>query len=81
MRRILLLAVAAALLAPTALASSNFPETIPLPNGWLPEGIAIGTGTSFYAGSRATGAVYIGDLRTGTQGPDPGCRRAASPPG
>src|SRR5690242_3025925 len=66
MRRILLAVVAAALLAPAALAKTNFPETIPLPNGWQPEGIAIGTGTSFYAGSRATGAVYAGDLRTGT---------------
>ena len=65
MRRILLLVVAAALLAPAALAKSTFPDTIPLPNGWQPEGIAIGTGTSFYAGSRATGAVYAGDLRTG----------------
>jgi sugar lactone lactonase YvrE len=65
MRRYLLLAVAAAVLAPAALASSNVPETIPLPNGWQPEGIAIGHGTTFYAGSRATGAVYTGDLRTG----------------
>jgi sugar lactone lactonase YvrE len=65
MRRIPLLAVAAALLAPAALANSNFPETIRLPNGWLPEGIAMGTGTTFYAGSRANGAVYAGDVRTG----------------
>src|SRR4051812_44922594 len=65
MRRILLIAVAAALLAPAALARSSFPETIPLPNGWQPEGIAIGPGTTFYAGSRATGAVYAGDLRPG----------------
>ncbi len=39
--------------------------TIPLPDGWQPEGIAIGNGKTFYAGSRATGAVYSGDLRTG----------------
>lgn len=65
MRRILLLLVAAAALAaPAATASDSFPETIALPNGWLPEGIAI-EGTTFYAGSRANGAVWRGDLRTG----------------
>jgi sugar lactone lactonase YvrE len=65
MRRILLLlAAAAALAASVATANDSFPETIPLPNGWMPEGIAI-EGTTFYAGSRANGAVYRGDLRTG----------------
>jgi len=57
---ILLLATLAA-----AAAARPFPETIPLPDGWQPEGIAIGKGNSFYAGSRATGAIYRGDLRTG----------------
>ena len=38
---------------------------ISLPDGWLPEGIAIGPGPTFYAGSRANGAVYRGDVRTG----------------
>jgi sugar lactone lactonase YvrE len=52
-------------LASTAVASHRFPETIPLPNGWQPEGIATGQGTDFFAGSRATGAVFAGDLRTG----------------
>src|SRR5262245_64948382 len=67
MRRITLfaLALAAALTVPVALAKSSFPDTIPLPNGWQPEGIAIGAGTTFYAGSIPTGAVYAGDLRTG----------------
>ena len=65
MRRIvLLLAAAAAVAAPAALAKS-FPDTISLPNGWQPEGIAIGNGTTFYVGSIPTGAVYRGDLRTG----------------
>jgi sugar lactone lactonase YvrE len=64
MRRILLLlAVGLAVAAPAALAKP-FPETVPLPNGWLPEGIAI-KGNTFYAGSRANGAIYRGDLRTG----------------
>jgi sugar lactone lactonase YvrE len=42
-----------------------FPDVIALPNGIQPEGIEIGNGTTFYAGSRATGAVVRGDLRAG----------------
>jgi sugar lactone lactonase YvrE len=64
MRRIVLLLAVAAVAAPAALAQT-FPATIPLPNGWQPEGIAIGKGTTFYVGSIPTGAVYRGDLRTG----------------
>jgi sugar lactone lactonase YvrE len=45
-------------------ASTRFPETIGLPNGFRPEGIAI-EGTTFYVGSISTGAIYRGDLRTG----------------
>lgn len=63
--------------APTALhtrvdaprASSEkivFPDAIPLPNGFSPEGIAFGAGTTFYVGSLATGAIFRGDARTGT---------------
>ena len=54
-----------AVLAATAAASSMFPETLALPNGFRPEGISIGNGTTFYVGSIPTGAVYRGDLRTG----------------
>ena len=43
-----------------------FPSIINLPNGWRPEGIAIGKGNTFYVGSLANGAIYRGDLRTGT---------------
>ncbi len=43
----------------------NFPELIALPNGFAPEGISIGRGTSFYVGSLVNGAIYRGDLRTG----------------
>jgi sugar lactone lactonase YvrE len=67
MRRVLLLFLliaAAALTASAASAKDSFPEKIPLPAGWQPEGIAI-QGNTFYAGSRANGAVYHGDLRTG----------------
>jgi sugar lactone lactonase YvrE len=67
--RILIVAVLAcgALAAPSS-AGEPFPERIPLPNGWQPEGIATGRGTDFFAGSRAgafAGAVFAGDLRTG----------------
>lgn len=48
----------------TALAKP-FPDTLQLPNGWQPEGIATGTGTTIYAGSLADGSVWKGDLRTG----------------
>ena len=67
MRRIALIVTSAALLATAAAGSSAtvFPETIALPNAWLPEGIAIAPGGMFYSGSRANGAVYGGSLRTG----------------
>lgn len=65
MRRFTLLAALAVLVIPTALAKSSFPATIALPNGFQPEGIAVGKGSTFYVGSIPTGAVYTGDLRTG----------------
>ena len=36
-----------------------------VPNGWQPEGIAVGRGSNFYVGSLLHGGVYGGDLRTG----------------
>ena len=71
MRRLALLAVAllAATLPATAAAhhpsGSPFPKLIALPVGFQPEGIAI-KHESFFVGSIPTGAVYRGDLRTGT---------------
>ena len=65
-RLVLLLTTLACLAVPAALAKSSFPETIPLPNGFQPEGIAVGNGDTFYVGSIPTGAVYAGSLRTGT---------------
>lgn len=47
-----------------AFAQDN-PETIALPNGYQPEGIAAGTGTTLYAGSLASGAIYQTDVTTG----------------
>jgi len=43
-----------------------FPDVIQLPTGFQPEGIEVGKGTTFYVGSVATGAIYRGNLRTGT---------------
>jgi hypothetical protein len=55
----------ATLLASAALLAAPFPETIPVPAGSDPEGIATGKGTTFYVGSRQDGSVYSGSLRTG----------------
>lgn len=66
MRRIILLATAVlALGASAALAQGVFPKKIALPNAFAPEGIEVGNGNAFYVGSVGTGAVYVGDLRTG----------------
>ena len=46
-------------------AAVPFPDVISLPDGFQPEGIATGKGTTFYVGSIPTGAVYRGDLMTG----------------
>jgi hypothetical protein len=60
---LLLLALAAFSIAAAPLEA--FPEIIPLPDGFRPEGIAVGRGYTFYTGSLANGAIYSGDLRTG----------------
>jgi streptogramin lyase len=73
-------AVSAALLAPGPNANAGpdtFPDSFPLPNGFQPEGIAIGPGPTAWFGSRVDGDIYRVDLRTGdgqviSQGPGPG---------
>lgn len=45
--------------------AQSFPEVIPLPNGFQPEGIVIGEGNTAYAGSLANGDIYAADLVTG----------------
>ena len=65
MRRTILLTAIVAVIAASAALAKSFPATIALPNGWQPEGIAVGDGSTFYVGSIPTGAVYRGDLRTG----------------
>ena len=67
-RRLALLALALGALLVTAAplaAERPFPETIALPNGFAPEGIAVGRGDTFFVGSIPTGAIYRGSLRTG----------------
>ena len=55
-----LLVVAAVLaLAPAVTrAAPRWPDTIALPNGWLPEGVVTGRGPVIYSGSRSNGAIY-----------------------
>ncbi|KAA1419855.1 superoxide dismutase [Mumia zhuanghuii] len=65
---------AAAVLAPAPAVAKAFPDRIELPDGFLPEGIAIGPGPTAWFGSRADGDVYEVDPRTGrgeviSQGP------------
>lgn len=45
--------------------SAQFPAEIDLPEGFFPEGITIGRGTTFFVGSLADGSIFRGDLRTG----------------
>ncbi len=45
--------------------AQTFPEIVPLPDGFQPEGITLGTGHTAYVGSLAGGAIYAVDLRTG----------------
>ncbi|WP_326796346.1 superoxide dismutase [Streptomyces sp. NBC_01808] len=46
-------------------AGGDWPTEFPLPDGWLPEGITIGSRPYAYMGSRANGAILRADLRTG----------------
>ena len=54
-----------ALLVPAAPAGSGAQSSIPLPDEFMPEGIASGKGDRFYVGSIPLGAVYSGSYRTG----------------
>jgi sugar lactone lactonase YvrE len=69
MRRIsTLLALTLALTLPAAAAGSPFGDRVPLPNGFAPEGIATGQGSTFYSGSLAGAGIWRGDYRTGEGG-------------
>lgn len=47
---------------------AGFPTRIDLPNGWAPEGVTAGRGTTVFAGSLVDGAIWKGDVRTGRGG-------------
>jgi sugar lactone lactonase YvrE len=51
--------------------SDAFPTLIPLPDNWLPEGVAIGALPVAYFGSRANGSIYRANLVTGVGAPLP----------
>src|SRR4029453_3247707 len=56
------------LVASAGSSARAFPDFIPLPADFGPEGIAAGNGTTFYAGSLAAttrGQILVGDFRTG----------------
>jgi hypothetical protein len=66
---VLSIAVLAFVLAPwpaTAAPPDNFKAQIDLPDGFFPEGIESGRGTPFFVGSLIDGAIWRGDLRTGS---------------
>ena len=69
MRRLAALAttIAVSLLALPA-SAAPFPSSVPLPVDFQPEGIAVGTGSTFYAGSLWDGDIYRGSLRSGDGG-------------
>ncbi|MFD7133954.1 superoxide dismutase [Streptomyces sp. NPDC059894] len=58
-------APATATATPSRPGTATWPTVFPLPDGWLPEGITIGSRPYAYMGSRAHGGVYRTDLRTG----------------
>jgi sugar lactone lactonase YvrE len=69
-----LTALAPAAAAPDATPVEPFPDRIELPNGFLPEGIAIGAEPFAWFGSRADGDIFQANLVTGegeviSQGP------------
>ncbi|MDN3023557.1 superoxide dismutase [Streptomyces sp. S.PB5] len=59
------LAALAVTAAPAAAGTAEWPTEFPLPDGWLPEGIAIGAKPYAYFGSRGNGGIFCVDLRTG----------------
>ncbi|MFD9941138.1 SMP-30/gluconolactonase/LRE family protein [Nonomuraea sp. NPDC059023] len=46
-------------------ATTKYPTSLSLPDGFRPEGIAIGPGPYAFIGSMADGSIYRADLRTG----------------
>jgi sugar lactone lactonase YvrE len=65
-RRLLFVSVLLAGLTAAPASAAPFADSIPLPVNFQPEGITVGTGSTFYVGSFRDGDVYRGDLRSGT---------------
>ncbi|WP_154402576.1 SMP-30/gluconolactonase/LRE family protein [Nocardioides speluncae] len=66
MRRLVLaFALACAVVYAVPAAATQQPSSIPVPTDFQPEGIAIGTGDTFYVSSLRGGDIYRGDLSTG----------------
>ncbi|HVM02668.1 MAG TPA: hypothetical protein VM263_08355, partial [Acidimicrobiales bacterium] len=59
------LAMTVVLPAVPAASGAAFPASIPLPDGFYPEGVAVGRGAELYAGSLLDGRLYKADLRSG----------------
>jgi hypothetical protein len=62
-------ALLALFLAASTVAAGSHPSSIPLPNGWAPEGITAGRGSTVYVGSLATGAIAKINVQTGNVDP------------
>ncbi len=62
-------ALLALLLLAAPVSAHQFPARIDLPDGWAPEGITVGNGTTAYVGSLADGAIARVNLRTGAVSP------------
>ena len=56
---------AAVVAAPSSALAAHGLDRIDLVTGSQPEGIAAGPGTTFFAGARSDGAIYVGDVVTG----------------
>ncbi|MCU1444200.1 MAG: Sugar lactone lactonase YvrE, partial [Cryobacterium sp.] len=64
---LLLVAGTPAALAAQQAPPGHFQDVIALPDGFQPEGIAIGPGGTAYVGSLADGDVYVFNVRTGEE--------------
>jgi hypothetical protein len=64
LRNLAALLVAPVMVLSTAAASAPS-RSVPLPDDFQPEGIAVGEGSTFYVGSLKDGDIYRGDLETG----------------
>lgn len=62
---LLLAPIVALTIGTVPVGAEPYPASVPLPVDFQPEGIAVGTGHTFYVGSLWDGDIYKGDLRSG----------------